>query len=167
MPTRSGSCASSRLDHAESRKLTRRQELHRDRDALALQRIVLDHDDGEAAAGALIGQRLQRLPQVVRPAKAGNADDNFDRSVERGRYRHQCALRHGVNAAHLWRFSRNQIHVSVCHRPEPGLLPWKSGHNRSDMTVRSGKVRRSKRYKRNVAISGPALRIIALKPFQG
>ena len=93
-----------------------------------LRRVVLDHDHGEAAIGALIGQQLQRLPQMLRPAKAGNADDDLDRGgIERGRHRRQCA---SGRAAWCQRFpsadnpDRILAHVQFLkRRPEPGSRP--------------------------------------------
>ena len=80
-----------RLDHAQAGKLPGLQKFSGDRHATAPGGIVLDDDDRETAIGALTGEQFQRQPQMLRTAKAGNADHDPDRTIERRRRRRQRA----------------------------------------------------------------------------
>jgi hypothetical protein len=89
-----------RFDHAESGKFSVLEEYSGDGYAFAPRSIVLDDHDCKTAVGALIGERLQCQPQVLRPAKACNADHDPDRGVERTRRSYQCAGDFGRNLTH-------------------------------------------------------------------
>ena len=117
-----------------------------DRNALALQRIVLDHDDGEAAVGALIGQRLQRPAQMLRPAKAGDADDDFDRR-DRAPAKSPPARAAACRRISAFHRGRSLVEISamtlmsftnMSHRPEPGWPAVSRDISVLDMIVRSG-----------------------------
>ncbi len=99
-----------RLDHAQPGKAAGAEEFGGNGHAAAPCRVVFDNDDREAAIGALGGERFQRQPQMLRTAKAGDADHDPDRRVERGRHRRQ---RPGGGWLHL-----KDSHRSPC--PGPG-----------------------------------------------
>ena len=80
-----------RLDHAQPGKSAGLQKFGGYGHATAPGGIVLHDDDRETAIGALSGERFQRQPQMLRTAKAGDADHDPDRTIQRRRRRRQRA----------------------------------------------------------------------------